>query len=133
MPLDAGYQFLLDMECRHVFTKTVPAKVGQPAPRDLAGKRNSEEKRRSVPLERKENRMQTVTRKYFFHSSHSKHQVDDRVLEKGSERLERREARESEVMAKARLALRGFQTLVGWGDETDQTPKLSRCTATGYD
>ena len=70
----------------------------------------------------KENRMQTVTRKYFFFPVHSNHQVDDRVLEKGSERLERREARESEVMAKARLALRGFRTLVGWGNETVHAP-----------
>lgn len=63
--------------------------------------------------------MQTVTRKIvFFFLSHSNHQANDRVLEKGSERFEGR----LETTAKARLALRGFRTLVGWGNETVHAP-----------
>lgn len=54
--------------------------------------------------------MQPVTRKnVFFFLSHSNHQANDRVLEKESERFEGR----LEMTAKARLALRGFRTLVG--------------------
>lgn len=124
IPLDTGYQFLLDMESRHVFTMTVPAKWDNPRRATWRAK-EIQKRRRSVPFERKGKSNANSHPQIFFFPIHSNHQADDRVLEKGSGWFERRD-RESEVMmAKARLALRGFRRLAGLGETRQFKPQSS--------